>query len=94
MDFVIEAFGRRILDRPVHAFDLAVGPRMLGLCETMIDIGLGTGVFEGMGSEGLLACDQLLDLGGCPALATGIGEVQAVVGEHGVDFIWNSGNQA
>ncbi len=28
--FVIEAFYRRMLDRPVHAFDLAVGPGMLG----------------------------------------------------------------
>jgi hypothetical protein len=42
MGFVIEAFDRRILDRPVHAFDLAIGPRMLGLGEAMIDVGSGT----------------------------------------------------
>ena len=90
MGFVIEAFDRRILDRPVHAFDLAIGPRMLGLGEAMIDVGFGTGVFEGMGSEGFLACDQLFDLGCRPALATGIGEVQTVVGQHRVDFVGNS----
>jgi hypothetical protein len=39
-------------------------------------------------------CDQLFDFGCRPALATGIGRVQTVVGQHGVDFVWNSGDQA
>jgi hypothetical protein len=91
--FVIEAFDRRIFDRSVHAFDLAVSPRMLGLGEAMIDVGFGAGVFEGVGSEWLLASDQLLDLRWPPALATRIGEVKAVVGEYGVDFVGNSGDQ-
>ena len=89
----MEALDRRILDRSVHALDLAVGPGMLGLDKTMVDIGLGAGIFEGVSSEGLLTSDQLLDLGRRPTRATGIGEVQTVVGEHGMDLVENSGDQ-
>ena len=91
--FVIKAFDRRILDRSVHALDLAVGPGMLGLGEAMVDVGLGAGIFEGVSAEGLLTCDQLLDLRRRPTHAPGIGEVQTVVGEHGMDFVGNSGDQ-
>ncbi len=91
--FIMEAFDRRILDRSVQALDLTVGPGMLGLGQAMVDVGRGAGVFDGVSSEGLLTCNQLLDLGCCPTRATGIGEVQAVVGEHGMDFVGNSGDQ-
>jgi hypothetical protein len=60
--FVVEALDRGLLDRAVHALDLAVGPRMLGFGQAMIDVGAGAGVFEGMGPEQLLALD-LPDLG-------------------------------
>ena len=93
MGFVIEAFDRRILDRSVHALDLADGPGMLGLGKAMVDVGLGAGIFEGVSSEGLLTCDQLLDLGRRPTRAPGIGEVQTVVGEHDMDLVGNSGDQ-
>ena len=36
--FVIEAFDGRILDCPVHPLDLAVGPGMLGLGGSVIDV--------------------------------------------------------
>ena len=37
------------LDGAVHAFHLTVGPGVLRLCGAMIDVGLGAGIFEGMG---------------------------------------------
>ncbi len=40
-----------VLDGAVHAFDLAIGPRMLWLGQPVVDIGKGAGVFERMGSE-------------------------------------------
>ena len=80
MGFAVEAFDRRLLDRSVHALDLAVGPGMLGLGKVMVDVGLGAGIFEGVSPEGLVTCDQLLDLGRRPTRAPGIGEVQTVVG--------------
>ena len=35
----------------VHALDLAIGPGMLGLGETVIDVILSAGEFEGVGAE-------------------------------------------
>ena len=46
-----------------------------------------------MSLEGLLACDQLLDLDRGSTQATRIDEAQAVVGEHGMEFVRSSGNQ-
>src|ERR1700709_1979239 len=39
------AFDGRVLDGAVHSFDLPIGPRGLGLCQPMIDVVLGAGVF-------------------------------------------------
>lgn len=59
--FVIEAFDGRFLDRPVHAFDLAVGPRMLGLGGAMIDVVPGAGVFKGVRHEAFATGDRFFD---------------------------------
>ena len=48
VSFVVIAFDRRFLQRPVHAFDRAVCPRMAWLGEPMLDAMLLTGVIEGM----------------------------------------------
>lgn len=40
MAFVVEALDGRVLDRAVHAFNLAVGPWVLWLCRSVIDNGL------------------------------------------------------
>lgn len=45
-----------------------------------------------MSAEGLLTCDQLLDLHCRPTRAPVIGEVQTVVIEHGIDLVWDSGD--
>jgi len=86
---VVEALDGRFLDRSVHAFDLAIGPGMLGLGETVIDIVPGAGQLEGMSSEEFLAFKLGLNLSRSPTVAAGIGEVDAVVGEDRVDFVRN-----
>lgn len=43
---VMVAFDGRFLDRPVHAFDLPIGPRMLDLGEPVLDA-----VFPGSASR-------------------------------------------
>jgi hypothetical protein len=45
---VVEAFDGCFLDCPVHPFDLAVGPRMLGFGCPVVDIVPCAGIFEGM----------------------------------------------
>ena len=67
---------------------------MLGLCQPMIDIVEGAGVFEGVRVEEPPLGDHLLDLGWGPGFAGGIGEVGSVVGEDRVDFIGDGGDQA
>lgn len=37
MNVVLEVFDGRVLDYPVHAHDLAVGPRMVGLGQAKLD---------------------------------------------------------
>src|SRR6266481_6530262 len=87
--FIVEAFDRRLLDGAVHALDLTVGPRVSGLGEAVVDVVLGAGEFEGMSAEHLATLDHSLDLGWPPAIAAGIGEVRAVIGQDGVDFVGN-----
>jgi hypothetical protein len=45
---VVEALDGRLLDCAVHALDLAVGPRMPGLGQAMVDVVFGTGILERM----------------------------------------------
>jgi hypothetical protein len=59
----------------------------------MVDVVLGAGEREGMATEERLLGEKLLDLGRRPAVALGIGEVRAVVGEHCVDAVRDSGDQ-
>src|SRR5579862_9112123 len=66
---VVEPPDGGVLDGAVHAFDLAIGPRMLWLGQPVIDVGEGTGVFESLSSEGLLARDHLADLDWGPGFA-------------------------
>jgi hypothetical protein len=50
---------------------------------------LGTGILEGVGTEDLPAVYSLADQRRCGCDVAGRGEVDAVVGEHGVDPIWH-----
>lgn len=67
--------------------DHITGPRTLGFGEAMIDIVASTSHLEGMSAEGLLARDHFIDLSSVLTLTTWIGEVDAVIGENGVDLI-------
>jgi len=87
MCFVVEALDGRILDGAVHPFDLAIGPGVLGLGQTMIDVVASTRHLEGGSPEWLAALKHAFDIGNRPTLALGISEVGPVVGEHGMDLI-------
>ena len=76
MVLVVEAFDRRFLDGTVHSLDLAIGPRVVWLREAVLDtVGLANHVeAHGPGRDGVAV----------PGL---LGELNAVVGENGVDLI-------
>ena len=82
---VVVALDRGILDGAVHALDLPVGPQVPWLGQPVFDVELGAGELEGVAEERLVARQHLFDVLGRPAIAAGLGEVGAVVGEHGVD---------
>lgn len=90
----MEAFDSGVLDGPVHPFDLTVCPRMFRLRCSMIDVCFGAGVFERVGTEYLSLFHGLLDERNGRATGARRGELDAVVGEHGVDLVGNSFNQA
>ena len=76
MIVVMEAFDGRVLDRPVHPLDLTIRPGVVWLREAVLDtVGLADHVeAHGPGRDGA-AIPRLL------------GELNAVVGEDGVDLI-------
>ena len=81
---IVIALDGGFLDSPVHAFDLAVSPRMLDLGKPVLDA--------------ILAAAHVEHMGHVPGRGTiGVtrrkGELNAVVGEHGVDFVRNRLNQ-
>lgn len=72
----MEALNRRVLDGAVHPLDLAVGPRMVGLCQAMLDpVGL---------ADHAEAHRPGVDGVSVPWL---LGELDAVVGENGMDLV-------
>ena len=73
---VMEALDGRVLDRAVHPLDLASRPRVVWLREAMLDtVGLANHVeAHGPGRDGV-------------AISRLLGELNAVVGENGVDLI-------
>jgi len=75
---VVIALDGSFLDRAVHAFDLAVGPRMLDLGKPVLDAVLTAAHVEHMGHvSGRWAI----------GVARRKRELNAVVGEHGVNFV-------
>jgi hypothetical protein len=61
--FVEVAFDGGVLDGPVHSIGLTVGSAVPGLCQPVIDIVEGAGIFEGVRAEEPPLSDHLLDLG-------------------------------
>ena len=83
---VEEATDGRVLDRAVHAFDLAVGPRMIEFREAMVDVVLGAGEVKRVGPKALMTGDQLPKLCDRPP-AMRRRELKAVVREHRMDRV-------
>jgi hypothetical protein len=77
---VEEALDGGFLDGSVHSFDLTIGPRMVRLGEVVLDSVDMAGPIEGMDAEA----------GGWTlAILRQVGELDSVVGEHGVDAVRN-----
>ena len=66
------AFDGGVLDGAVHSFDLAVGPRVFGLCQPMIDVVLGAGIFEGVRRDGSPAPRAALMSGAAELVLPGV----------------------
>ena len=49
--FVVISLDGRVLDCPVHPLDLSIGPRMIGLGQSMFDPMFPTGAIERMAAE-------------------------------------------
>ena len=67
---------------------------MLGLCQPMIDVVLGAGVFEGVRPNELSGLQGGLDVRRGRTRIAWRGEVGSVVGEDGVDLVGDGGDQA
>lgn len=93
MIVVVVALDGRFLDGAVHPFDLPVGPRMTRLSEPMIDIVLRAGEREGVAAEPFAGRDREFDLFDRGARILRISEVDAVVGEHSVHLVRDSGDE-
>jgi hypothetical protein len=59
---VVEPPNGRVLDRAIHAFDLAIGPQMVTFRQAMLDVQLGAGQVKGMGAKALMAGEHPLNL--------------------------------
>ncbi len=73
MGVVVVALDRRVLDRAVHPLDLTVGPRMVHLCQPVLDV--------------MLAADAVEDVLAVPDVLLARRELEAQVGEHRMDAV-------
>jgi hypothetical protein len=73
MGLIVEAFGRGLLDRPVHALDLTMGPWMTNLGESMRNALHPTNTVKG---------DTPIAFRSLP-----FGELNAVVDQQGVNGV-------
>ncbi len=77
---VVVSFDGRVFERPVHAFDLAVGPRVPWLGKLVVDVGLRAPIFEGMDPRQLAFLNSESDVCGDRADVPGRGDVCAIDG--------------
>src|ERR1700679_2924561 len=80
MGVVEVSLHRSVLDGSIHAFDLPVCPWMVGLGEAVFDSMNEAEPVEGVSAE---ACGWPL------AVLRQVGELDTVIGEHGMDVIGN-----
>jgi len=79
VSLVVETLHSGLLDRPVHPFDLSVGPRVFHSGQPVIDV-----VFAAYAPE------DVLEGAGIDAA---ICELHTIVGQHRVDPVWHSYDQ-
>lgn len=82
--FVVEDLDGRILDRPIHALGLPIGPGMVGLGQTMLDAVLDANAIEDVRSEELSARSS-------PVLKQ-VGECHAVIGQDRMNLVRECGH--
>lgn len=75
---VVIAFDGGLFDGPVHALDLAVGPRIIGPAQTVFDAMTAAGTRETMTAE---------SGGKAFAILRQIGNLNPVISEHSMDAI-------
>ena len=90
---IVIAMNGRLFDGAVHAFDLAIGPRMPWFGAPVINVVSGTSTLKGMAPEQLSFRPHLPDISRSPTLPRRIGELNAIVCEYRVDGVGNSGNK-
>lgn len=88
--FIVVGSHSGFLESTVHAFNLAVGPGVIGFGQPMIDIMAGTGGFKGMSPEDFAALPAQPDVGSGGSGIAGSSKVSAIVGQDSVDFVGNS----
>ena len=93
MGVVVIALDGGVLDGAVHSLDLAVGPGMLGLGQPMIDVVWAQAYSKACAGRARPRRSALMS-GGPIHVRRRIGEVDAVVGEHGVDLVGHGFDQA
>jgi hypothetical protein len=76
---VVKAFDGCVLDRAVHAFDLAVGPGVFDLGQPVLNL--------------MLAADPVEDVLEGINVPIMIGELDAIIGEHDVEPVGHGGDE-
>ena len=82
---VVEALDGGVLDGPVHAFDLSIGPGMIDFGEAVLDAVLATALVEHVDDE---ACGGAVGISGREA------ELDTIVGQHRMDLVGNGLDQS
>ena len=93
MIVIVIAMNRCLFDGAVHPLDLAIGPRMLWLGEPVINVVSGTSTFKRMAPEQFSFRPHFSDVGRRPAPASWIGELNAIVCENRMYFVWDGSNE-
>ena len=76
---VVIFFHGGVFERAVHAFHLAIRPGMVGFGQPMVDA--------------ILMTDAIKNMLKCVLIALAIGELDAMIGQYGVDLVRYGGDQ-
>ena len=79
MGMVVVLLHRSVFQRTVHAFHLTIGPGMVGFGEAVLDA--------------KLLADALKDVLQGVSIALAVGELNAVISEHGGNLVGDGGHQ-